>query len=129
MILQSKSGMNEHLIQPFELRISVFFFAPHPNLSSNHATLGFKWKLKNKSGMNDRLIQPFELRICQMCCLFFHGGFEFELKSCYYWAQMKKITKKPKKRRATKKSPPPPKCCGHRKIVKPESSPYGCLAC
>ena len=43
--------------------------------------------------MNDHLIQPFELRIC-LIFLFFHGGFEFELKSCHYWAQKRVISKK-----------------------------------
>ena len=38
--------------------------------------------------MNDHLIQPFELRISGI--FFFQRGFEFELKSCYYWVQMKK---------------------------------------
>ena len=44
--------------------------------------------LKSKSGMNDHLIKPFELKISGIG-FFFHALFEFELKSCYYWAQMK----------------------------------------
>ena len=50
--------------------------------------------LKRKSGMNDHLIKPFDVRISGIC-FFFHGGFEFELKSGYYWAQMKKNLRTP----------------------------------
>ena len=47
--------------------------------------------------MNYHLIQPFELRICQIF-YFFHGGFGSELKSGYYWAQMKNRRAKKKVR-------------------------------
>ena len=46
-VKKSKSGMNDHLIQQFELRICgiFYFFAPDSNLSSNHATMGSRSEL------------------------------------------------------------------------------------
>ena len=56
--------MNDHSIKPFDVIICgiyvLYFFAADSNLSSNHATLGSKWKLNSKSGMNGHPIGPFD---------------------------------------------------------------------
>ena len=52
--------------------------------------------------MNEHLIKPFDVRISGIC-FFFRALFEFELKSCHYWAQMTKNRRAKKKKSPTQK--------------------------